>query len=82
MVGILLPYLSYLPQFKHKKERGLGGAQRVLVLVFVIQIMAVIVFRRIWHVEGFGSMEDTPSVRADDLATIRGIIKMTHNREV
>ena len=46
----------------------LGGALRFCFVV-VFLIVDFLDFRRIWHLGGFGDMENTPTVCANDLPT-------------
>ena len=55
------------------RAKQLGGALRNHCFGFD--------FCCIWHLEGFGSMENTPMGRADDLPTVLGIFKNDPNRE-
>ena len=55
-------------------EAWLGGALRFFVN-FISRIIDFPDFCRIWHLGGFGRMENTPTGCADDLPTILGIFK-------
>ena len=70
-----------------KKRQGLfhylsflGGALRDFD--FIIKIIDCPDLGCIWHLGGFGRMENTPGGHADDLPAILGISKMTQNREM
>ena len=42
---------------------------------FVVKLIDLRYVCRIWHLGGFGGMENTPPLRADDLSSILGIFK-------
>ena len=57
----------------------LGGAFREFCIL-LSKCTMFFDFCRIWHLGGFGHMENTPTVCADDLPSILGIIKKSPNR--
>ena len=52
------------------------------ILNFIIKLVGFLYFWRIWHLGEIDSMENTPTVCADDLPTILEIFKNTQDREV
>ena len=58
----------------------LGGALRDFK--FIMKIRYFLIWGIIWYLEGFGSMENTPTGCGSDLPTILRILKKTENREV
>ena len=44
-------------------------------MILIIQFVDFLDFCRMWHLGGFGSMENTPTGHADDLPTIFAVFK-------